>query len=77
MKITIKEFAQEIILSNEELDNDNYIDLIIPKDSNEYAEVTIPLEELFQAISAFRKIKKDRLDNITSSGNTIYKYGKK
>ena len=69
MKITIKDEGCSAVLSNEELDNPNFVDVefldekVIDTEDNprgHVAEMTIPLEELKRAVDAFWEIKKYR-----------------
>lgn len=57
MKIKIQGLKEDggvtITLSNEFLENQNYIDLIV-----DGADYTVPIEELFLATDAFRELKR-------------------
>mgnify|MGYP001592062565 CR=1 FL=1 len=67
MIITIKEETQKLILSNEELDNPNFIDLELydeeVKDEDNprglVSECTMPIEELMVAVNCFWNIKEN------------------
>ena len=67
MKIIITDEGEQAIVSNEELDNPNFVDieflndLVKDKDNPRgyVAEMTIPLEELKRAVDAFWEIKKE------------------
>jgi hypothetical protein len=67
MKISITDETQTLNLSNEELDNHNFVDLEItdtsvadPEENPRglVAECTMPIEELKQAVDAFFRLKK-------------------
>lgn len=53
MEIKLNKTDTEVILSNEMLDNDNFVDLIIGN-----VEVTVPLVELYCAVNAFLENKQ-------------------
>lgn len=65
MKIEIKDDSQTLIVSNEELDNLNFIDLELCDSSikdednkrGHVSECTMPIEELKCAVDAFWKIR--------------------
>ena len=67
MKITIKDDTQKLVITNEELDNPNFVDLELYDEEaqNEdnprgyVSECTMPLEELKHAIDAFWNIKEN------------------
>ena len=67
MIITIKEETQKLILSNEELNNPNFVDLELydeeVKDEDNprglISECTMPIGELKHAIDAFWDIKEN------------------
>mgnify|MGYP001588615081 CR=1 FL=1 len=69
MKIIIKDETQQAIISNDELDNPNFVDVefldeeVIDVDNPRgfVAEMTIPLEELKRAVDAFWEIKIEKL----------------
>lgn len=57
MKITIKAISEpkdiDIELSNDDLNNQNFIELYIDK-----KEYIVPIEELYQAVTAFIDLKE-------------------
>jgi hypothetical protein len=53
MKIEIREDDRRICLSNDELDNDNFIDLTIYVDEGDMMEATVSVSELYTAVKAF------------------------
>ena len=66
MKIEIKCDDEILVLSDEDLDNDNFVDLYIKKDDNKEIEVTVSVDELSCAVRAFNKqrflrLKRDKL----------------
>ena len=67
MKIEIKCYDDEVlVLSDEDLDNDNFVDLYIKKDDNKEIEVTVSVDELLCAVRAFNqqrflRLKRDKL----------------
>ena len=59
MEIKIKTLDDsEIILTNNELNNPNYIDLII-KEANTYHERTVPVNELYSALLSFKELQNE------------------
>ena len=79
MKINIKADHQidgevDIVLSNDCFDNQNYIELTIGDESYD-----VPIEELYHAVTAFHRIKKERdeqewaYEYIRSSKNNVPK----
>lgn len=50
MKIEINDNEEKLILSNEDLDNLNFVDILIGGES-----ITVPIDELFSAVFAFNK----------------------
>ena len=68
MKIEIKCDDEILVLSDEDLDNDNFVDLYIKKfgDDNNEIGVTVLVDELLCAIQAFNqqrflRLKRDKL----------------
>lgn len=58
MKATIKaendEYDYEITLTNEFLENDNFVDLMIRQDGEDYYEIwTVNVRELYDLVSVF------------------------
>jgi hypothetical protein len=59
MKITINCDDQNLILSTEDLNNLNYVDMEIWDDEKFIKEITVPIDELKAAVDAFTQIKRD------------------
>ena len=67
MKIEIKDDEQTLVITNEELDNANFVDLELYDDEAKdkdnprgyITEFTAPLEELVVAVNCFWNIKKN------------------
>jgi hypothetical protein len=57
MKINITGDWGELTVSNDQLDNINYVDLYTDKMEE---EITIPIDELLSAITAFKTLKDER-----------------
>ena len=57
MKINITGDWGELTVSNEQLDNINFVDLYTDKMEE---EITIPIDELLSAITAFKTLKDER-----------------
>lgn len=58
MKIEIKNEDQKIILDDDDLDNDNFVDISIIEKYKEPYEgmvITVPIEDLCVAVQAFLK----------------------
>lgn len=66
MKTEIKEDDRKIVISTDELDNDNFVDLSIYVDEGDMIEATIPVEELYTAAKAFYEMRgrRQRHDNL-------------
>lgn len=70
MKIEIRDEYFTLILSNDELDNDNFVDIELLGDEakNEdnprgyLGEGTVPIDELKSAVDAFYQLRKQRLE---------------
>jgi hypothetical protein len=62
MEIKIKTLEDcHIILTNNELNNNNCIDLIFVNDKGSYTEaVTVPIDELHSAILAFNNLRDEQ-----------------
>ena len=62
MKITLNTEDEQIILSNEQLNNDNFIDIII--DDKDYTiddeGHTVVIDELLIAVQAFYKLREEQ-----------------
>jgi hypothetical protein len=66
MKIEIKDEENKLVITNEEFDNDNFVDLVIygtpdkENDTGYITEITMPIDELISAITAFKTLKDER-----------------
>lgn len=62
MKIEIQGTdAESVILSNDTLENENYVDISLEnKESNMEVEITVPLDELISAVSSFIQLRNQR-----------------
>lgn len=57
MKIEIQgDNAESVILSNDMLENENYVDVNI----NGLVEITVPLDELISAVNSFIQLRNQR-----------------
>lgn len=56
MKIEINCSGQVLSLDDSQLDNSNYVDLVI---DGKY-EITTPIDELYSAVVAFKTLKDER-----------------
>jgi len=61
MEIKIKDDGEEVILTNEGYDNDNFVALIVKDDDDNVTEVTVPVSELYAAVGAFMSLRRERL----------------
>jgi len=63
MKIQIQTDKEDpnISLTDERLDNDNFIDLCVEQDPGLNVEVTLPIDELLSAIHAFEQKRVMRI----------------
>jgi len=59
MTIGINSYKAQLTLTNEGLDNDNYIELKFKKDED--GEVMLPIDELLSAVQAFEDLRIIRL----------------
>ena len=59
MTIGINSYKAQLTLTNEGLDNDNYIELKFKKDED--GEVMLPIDELLSAVHAFEDLRIIRL----------------
>lgn len=59
MKIEIKYDGQTLVLTNDNLNNDNFIDVVFEIDGD-YSEITAPIDELYSAVVAFKALKDER-----------------
>jgi len=57
MKIEIKCDETKLWLSNDMLDNSNFVDLWYGQDE----EITVPIDELYSAILAFKTLKDEQM----------------
>lgn len=63
MKIEIKDNKDVLTLSNDRLDNDNFVELYLDSDEdNCVATMTIPIEELLSAITTFHQLRSLRIE---------------
>lgn len=62
MKIEIQgDNAESVILSNDTLENENYVDIwIANKEINMEVENTVPLDELISAVNSFIQLRNQR-----------------
>ena len=66
MKIEIKDEENKLVITNEDFDNDNFVDLVIygtpdkENDTGYITEITMPIDELLSAITAFKTLKDER-----------------
>ena len=66
MKIEIKDEENKLVITNEDFDNDNFVDLVIygtpdkENDTGYITEITMPIDELISAITAFKTLKDER-----------------
>lgn len=56
MKIFIKEDENNLVLSNEQLDNSNYVEIIV-EDKEDSKGMMIPVDELYAAIQSFMDLR--------------------
>ena len=55
MKITIKDEQSELIVSNDQLDNPNFVDITINEGlDGQNATITVLLDDIFPALMAFQ-----------------------
>lgn len=71
MKIVIQaeddlDKSTQISLTDEDLDNFNYVDLEVIKEGGVFESLTVSVEDLFRAVEVFNKI---RLDNKADSSD--------
>lgn len=63
MKIEIKDEELKLEITNEEFNNDNFVDLVVwgvPGEENDtgyICEITVPIDELYSAVLAFKQLK--------------------
>ena len=62
MKLTIEHDGHEIVLSNNGLDNLNFVKILCSSEGAEM-EVIIPIDELFHSLEAFRRMRDDLTPN--------------
>jgi hypothetical protein len=60
MRIEINQDEEKLILSNEHLDNDNFVDVVFVSEENEI-EITVIVEDLYYAILPFFKKQRKEL----------------
>ncbi len=63
MEITIKENGDNVTLSNDQIDNDNYFDVTIQMENGNTVTTTMPVSDLLSACQAFYDLRKRRLDD--------------
>ena len=70
MEIIIKDDTGIIKLSNDELDNGNFVDMYVEDDNLKKASVTVSIDELLAAIQAFQnlRIERKKWDNLMFKG---------
>jgi hypothetical protein len=62
MKIIIKDEEIELEISDEQLDNDSFVNLSIKGNlAGDISMITVPLRELFSAVIAFDSMRSKRL----------------
>ena len=70
MEIIIKDDTGIIKLSNDELDNGNFVDMYVEDDNLKKASVTVSIDDLLAAIQAFQnlRIERKKWDNLMFKG---------
>jgi len=75
MQITIK--CQDdtgdidLCVSNEELNNNNYVELVFKK-GDDYSEICVPVLEVFEALNTFIALRQRELDDEIGESPNVY-----
>jgi hypothetical protein len=59
MKIEIKDEEDLLVLTTEDLNNLNYVELEISEDGKFVSDIMVPIDELKAAVDAFMQLRKD------------------
>lgn len=62
MKIDIKFDGDLLTLTNEGLDNDNFVELFMTQDDGKESTMLIPVEDLSAAVDTFKTLQMMRLE---------------
>ena len=62
MKIEIKDDLDLLTLSDESLDNNNFVEITIENEEKEIATMIVSIDELEAAVISFIKLRKSQLE---------------
>lgn len=62
MKIEIKDGNDLLTLSDESLDNHNYVEITIENEERETSTMIVSIDELEAAVTSFIKLRKSQLE---------------
>ena len=62
MKIEIKDGNDLLTLSDESLDNHNYVEITIENEEKETSTIIVSIDELEAAVTSFIKLRKSQLE---------------
>lgn len=62
MKIEIKDDLDLLTLSDESLDNHNFVEITVENEEKEIATMIVSIDELYASVISFIKLRKSQLE---------------